>query len=259
MYRSRYGDAAELEAAATRRGGALRDNLDRWAAEVAHPGTLGGVHQRFCVALLIHDRVSCVAGDTVAFAKRLRDRCSAYDTDTRALPRCSAGDVEAYLSEAALLARRLRTFCDALNWHAAATAVTSMREKLSKGAPDELLTIMRASKTINPTIARRLYDAGFDDAGDLATADLKDVLKALRLHVAFSEHASDHRHHDDQTLALKIIQDAATYKRRRDRDAAAAAAASQDDASSDDAHDDSDDDSADDPDLPEEPDDDPFD
>ena len=116
-----------------------------------------------------------------------------------------------------------------------------MREKLARGAPDELLTLMRASNgAVNASVAKTLHDAGYDDARGLAAADVADLQDALARAAAFDPSATRDRF---ARLARTVVDDAKAHVARADRRTLAASP-------SDDDGDDSSDDSEPDPDLP---------
>ena len=225
---------------------------DRVAADAAHahadtvalaaalaPASCHRVHERFCLALLLLDRVGSELPGR-PFAERMGAACAGTNREDHvAPPKVSPGDVESYLADAAGLCRRLKTFCEGLHWDQQAFAVASMREKLARGAPDELMALMRASPRLNATLARRVYDGGFDGAADLAAADAGAVAEILCRGAAFEEGADADE--GARGLASAIVADAR---------AAVAADARADDASDDDGDGgDSDEDSLPHPDL----------
>ena len=247
-------DAAAVDALENVVGGSLAyvRRRAKVAADAAHahadtvalaaalaPASCHRVHERFCLALLLLDRVGSELPGR-PFAERMGAACAGTNREDHvAPPKVSPGDVESYLADAAGLCRRLKTFCEGLHWDQQAFAVASMREKLARGAPDELMALMRASPRVNPTAARRLYDGGFDGAADLAAADAGAVAEILCRGAAFEEGAAA----DDAARgqASAIVADAR---------AAVAADARADDASDDDGDGgDSDEDSLPDPDL----------
>ena len=76
-----------------------------------------------------------------AFAARYREHAG----PDVSLTKCEGGDVDNYSRDAATLARRLEYFCRKLAWLEAARACKSARGLLARGAPDELVRLMRAS------------------------------------------------------------------------------------------------------------------
>ena len=221
---------------------------------LAAPGRPDRVCRRFALALLLHDRVGSSATPSfgAAFAARYREHAG----PDVSLSRCEGGDVDNYARDAASLARRLEHFCLRLNWHETARACKSARGVLARGAPDELVRLMRASPgNITRARARALHDVGFDGAADLAEAEAADVTAAIYDASAFDPSAA----FDDAAaarLAACIISDAAHAAAREAAMPVDDYLGDADDADDESAARDSDDDSATDPDLPEAEDDD---
>ncbi|KAJ1460281.1 hypothetical protein M885DRAFT_510104 [Pelagophyceae sp. CCMP2097] len=140
-------------------------------ARLAHvsPGTIEVVHQRLCLALLLHERVA--ASPRTKFASVLLHH--------KPTLKVSPGDIEGLLFEAATLSKCLAKFCRELRWFKQAKAVASMFEKLSLGAPDHLLPLLKASERINASCAKHLHAAGFDDARALAASDTAAIAEVL--------------------------------------------------------------------------------
>ena len=200
---------------------------------LVQPGSLEVVHQRFCYALLIHESVALLPKSTFA-AKLLR---------VQPMIKATAGDIESLLADAAQLTRRLSRFCQELRWSKQARAVSSMLEKLSNGAPDELAPLIRSSERVNASVARQLYEAGFDDAEALARASTDAVFKALSAAADYVDHKPNPAAEERRRADL-IVADAKEYLARTAHEAQR----NSDDEAGE--ADDSSDDSADDPDLP---------
>ena len=166
------------------------------------PGTPDRVCRRFALALLLHDRIGSGPGHhqgpvpqedgtwgrnqtssgTPSFAAAFAARYREHAGPDASLTKCEGGDVDNYSRDAATLARRLEYFCRKLAWHEAARACKSARSLLARGAPDELVRLMRASPgNITRARARALHDVGFESAADLAEADATDISAALYL------------------------------------------------------------------------------
>ena len=234
------------------------------------PGTPDRVCRRFALALLLHDRIGSGPGHhqgpvpqedgtwgrnqtssgTPSFAAAFAARYREHAGPDMSLTKCEGGDVDNYSRDAATLARRLEYFCRRLAWHEAARACKSARGLLARGAPDELVRLMRASPgNITRARARALHDVGFESAADLAEADATDISAALYDAAAFDPSAA-FADAAAARLAACIIADAT-------RTAAREAALPVDDSRGGDDDDDesaardSDEDSAGDPDLPE--------
>ena len=234
------------------------------------PGTPDRVCRRFALALLLHDRIGSGPGHhqgpvpqedgtwgrnqtssgTPSFAAAFAARYREHAGPDASLTKCEGGDVDNYSRDAATLARRLEYFCRRLAWHEAARACKSARGLLARGAPDELVRLMRASPgNITRARARALHDVGFESAADLAEADATDISAALYDAAAFDPSAA-FADAAAARLAACIIADAT-------KTAAREAALPVDDSGGGDDDDDesaardSDEDSAPDPDLPE--------
>ena len=234
------------------------------------PGTPDRVCRRFALALLLHDRIGLGPGHhqgpvpqedgtwgrnqtssgTPSFAAAFAARYREHAGPDVSLTKCEGGDVDNYSRDAATLARRLEYFCRKLAWLEAARACKSARGLLARGAPDELVRLMRASPgNITRARARALHDVGFESAADLAEADATDISAALYDAAAFDPSAA-FADAAAARLAACIIADAT-------KTAAREAALPVDDSGGGDDDDDesaardSDEDSAPDPDLPE--------
>ena len=234
------------------------------------PGTPDRVCRRFALALLLHDRIGSGPGHhqgpvpqedgtwgrnqtssgTPSFAAAFAARYREHAGPDASLTKCEGGDVDNYSRDAATLARRLEYFCWKLAWLEAARACKSARGLLARGAPDELVRLMRASPgNITRARARALHDVGFESAADLAEADATDISAALYDAAAFDPSAA-FADAAAARLAACIIADAT---RTAAREAALPVDDSRGGGDDDDesAARDSDEDSVPDPDLPE--------